>query len=348
MNYRDLRIVFMGTPEFAVASLDALVNSGCKIVGVITAPDKPAGRGLKLQESAVKKYSVDKGLNVLQPEKLKNEAFLEELRALNADLQVVVAFRMLPEVVWNMPRMGTINVHASLLPQYRGAAPINWAVINGDRETGVTTFKLKHEIDTGDILLQERIPIDPNETAGEVHDKLKKLGAQVLVKTVEGLADGTLMEKPQASFVNSATADNKRQTANGNQQTAIEDDESRNGDSDAMTSYSALRHAPKLFTETCMIDWTKPVDEVHNLVRGLSPFPGAFTHLNDKLLKIYRSEKEYALPAIAPGAFETDGKHYLKFACKDGFILCKELQMEGKKKMLVEDFLRGHKLSSSS
>ncbi|MGZ3937897.1 MAG: methionyl-tRNA formyltransferase, partial [Flavisolibacter sp.] len=224
MNYRDLRIVFMGTPEFAVASLDALVNSGYKIVGVITAPDKPAGRGLKLQESAVKKYSVDKGLNVLQPEKLKNEAFLEELRALNADLQVVVAFRMLPEVVWNMPRMGTINVHASLLPQYRGAAPINWAVINGDKETGVTTFKLKHEIDTGDILLQERIPIDPIETAGEVHDKLKKLGAQVLVKTVAGLAEGTLTEKPQASLVNSETVDGKRQSANGNQQTAIEDD----------------------------------------------------------------------------------------------------------------------------
>ena len=346
MNYRDLRIVFMGTPEFAVASLDALVNAGCKIVGVITAPDKPAGRGLKLQESAVKKYSIEKGLNVLQPDKLKNPTFLEELRALNADLQIVVAFRMLPEVVWNMPPMGTINVHASLLPQYRGAAPINWAVINGEKETGVTTFKLKHEIDTGDILLQESIPINSNETAGEVHDRLKQLGAQVLIKTVKGLAEGTLMEKPQTSFMKSETADSKRESANNNQQTAIENGESRNG-SDAMTGHSALRHAPKIFTETCRIDWTKPVEEVHNLIRGLSPFPGAFTHLDGKLLKIYRSEKEYTLPAIAPGEIETDGKHYLKFACKDGFILCKELQMEGKKKMLVEDFLRGHKLSTS-
>ena len=178
MNYHDLRIVFMGTPEFAVASLDALVNAGCNVVGVITAPDKPAGRGLKLQESAVKKYAVEKGLKVLQPEKLKNPQFLEELRSLNADLQVVVAFRMLPELVWNMPPMGTINVHASLLPQYRGAAPINWAIINGEKETGVTTFKLKHEIDTGDILLQEKIPIGENETAGELHDKLKELGAK--------------------------------------------------------------------------------------------------------------------------------------------------------------------------
>src|SRR5690349_6862828 len=196
MNYRDMKIVFMGTPEFAVASLDALVNAGCTIVGVITAPDKPAGRGLKLQESAVKKYAVEKGLRVLQPEKLKNPGFLEELRSLNADLQVVVAFRMLPEVVWNMPAMGTINVHASLLPQYRGAAPINWAVINGEKESGVTTFKLKHEIDTGDILLQEKIAIGENETAGDLHDKLKELGASVLVRTIQGLADGSLKEKP--------------------------------------------------------------------------------------------------------------------------------------------------------
>ena len=181
MNYRDLKIVFMGTPEFAVASLDALVNAGCNIVGVITAPDKPAGRGLKLQESAVKKYAVEKNLKVLQPEKLKNPQFLEEIKSLNADLQIVVAFRMLPEVVWNMAPMGTVNVHASLLPQYRGAAPINWAVINGEKESGVTTFKLKHEIDTGDILLQEKTPISENETAGELHDRLKELGAKVLV-----------------------------------------------------------------------------------------------------------------------------------------------------------------------
>ena len=310
MNYRDLRIVFMGTPEFAVASLDALVNAGCNIVGVITAPDKPAGRGLKLQESAVKKYAVEKNLKVLQPEKLKNPQFLEELKSLNADLQVVVAFRMLPEVVWNMPPIGTVNVHASLLPQYRGAAPINWAVISGEKESGVTTFKLKHEIDTGDILLQEKISIGDNETAGELHDQLKKLGAQVLVKTVQGLADGSLKETPQS---------------------AISDQQ------------SALKHAPKIFTETCKIDWNKSVEEVHNLIRGLSPFPGAFTHLSDKLLKIYRSEKESKQPTISPGEFQTDGKTFLKFACSDGFILVKELQLEGKKKMNVEDFLRGYK-----
>lgn len=310
MNYRDVRIVFMGTPEFAVASLDALANAGCNIVGVITAPDKPAGRGLKLHESAVKKYAVEKGLKILQPEKLKNPQFLEELKSLNADLQIVVAFRMLPEVVWNMPLMGTINVHASLLPQYRGAAPINWAVINGEKESGVTTFKLKHEIDTGDILLQEKTPIGENETAGELHDKLKALGPQVLVKTVQGLADGSLKETPQLAI--------------SNQQ-------------------SELKHAPKIFTETCKIDWSKSVDEVHNLIRGLSPFPGAFTYLNDKLLKIYRGEKESKQTNISAGQFETDGKTFLKFACTDGFILVKELQMEGKKKMNVEDFLRGYK-----
>jgi methionyl-tRNA formyltransferase len=300
----------MGTPEFAVASLDALVNAGCNIVGVITAPDKPAGRGLKLQESAVKKYAIEKGLKVLQPEKLKNPQFLEELKSLKADLQIVVAFRMLPEVVWNMPPMGTVNVHASLLPQYRGAAPINWAVINGEKETGVTTFKLKHQIDTGNILLQEKIVIDENETAGELHDKLKNLGAQVLVKTVQGLADRTLKEAAQSAI--------------SNQQ-------------------SDIKHAPKIFTETCRIDWNKPVDAVHNLIRGLSPFPGAFTYLNEKLLKIYRSEKEYKQLSITTGQFETDGKTFLKFACANGFIYVKELQMEGKKRMIVEDFLRGFK-----
>lgn len=301
----------MGTPEFAVASLDALVNAGCTIVGVITAPDKPAGRGLKLQESAVKKYAAEKGLNVLQPEKLKNSKFLEELKSLNADLQIVVAFRMLPEVVWNMPPMGTINVHASLLPQYRGAAPINWAIINGEKESGVTTFKLKHEIDTGDVLLQEKVLINENETAGELHDKLKELGAKVLVQTIKGLADGTLKETPQSEILNSKP--------------------------------EIAKHAPKIFTETCKIDWNKSVDEVHNLIRGLSPFPGAFSYLNEKLLKIYRSEKEYKQSSITKGEFETDGKTFLKFACTNGFVYVKELQMEGKKKMNVEDFLRGFK-----
>ena len=304
-------IIFMGTPEFAVASLDALVNAGFNIVGVVTAPDKPAGRGMKLQQSAIKKYAVEKGLKVLQPEKLKNPGFIEELRSLNAQLQVVVAFRMLPEVIWNMPPMGTINVHASLLPQYRGAAPINWAIINGEKETGITTFKLKHEIDTGDILLQEKTPIGENETAGELHDRLKEIGAKLLLTTVKGLFEGTLKERPQSEIANLKSG--------------------------------IINHAPKIFTETCKIDWNKTVDEIHNLIRGLSPFPGAFSFLNQKLLKIYRSEKERTQPTIASGEFETDGKTFLKFACNDGFICIKELQLEGKKKMNVEDFLRGFK-----
>lgn len=310
-TFQSLRIVFMGTPEFAVASLDALVNAGCNLVGVITAPDKPAGRGMKLQESAVKKYAVEKGLHILQPDKLKKPQFLEELRSLNADLQIVVAFRMLPEVVWNMPPMGTINVHGSLLPHYRGAAPINWAIINGEKETGVTTFKLKHEIDTGDILLQERIPVSENETAGELHDKMKEVGAQLLVKTIKGLAEGSLKETPQLSLING----------------------------------SEVRHAPKIFTETCKIDWNKPVDEVHNLIRGLSPYPGAFTYLNEKLFKIYKSEKELAQPSITAGQFENDGRKYLRFACKDGYIYAKEIQMEGKRRMGIEEFLRGRNIS---
>lgn len=315
----DLRIVFMGTPEFAVASLDALVQAGLRIVGVVTAPDKPAGRGMKLQQSAVKKYAVEKGLHILQPEKLKNPQFLAALKSLHADLQVVVAFRMLPEAVWSMPLMGTINVHASLLPQYRGAAPINWAVINGEKETGVTTFKLKHEIDTGDILLQERIPISEQETAGELHDRMMKIGAALLVKTVHGLAVGTIKETPQAAM---ATGE---QAPAGNH------------------SASPIKHAPKIFTDTCRIDWDKPVEDVHNLIRGLSPFPGAFTSLQGKTLKIYRSEKEKHRPSLSPGQYDTDKKTYLKFACTDGFIKVKELQLEGKKKMTAEEFLRGYR-----
>jgi methionyl-tRNA formyltransferase len=305
-----IRIVFMGTPDFAVASLSALVNAGCNIVGVITAPDKPAGRGMKMQESAVKKFAVENKLKILQPQKLKDPKFLEELKSLNATLQIVVAFRMLPEAVWNTPPMGTINVHGSLLPQYRGAAPINWAIINGEKETGVTTFKLKHEIDTGDILLQEKILIGENETAGELHDKMKEIGAAVLVKTIEGLADQSLNETSQYEIVNLQS--------------------------------KILKHAPKIFTETCKIDWSRTVNEVHNLIRGLSPFPSAFTYLDNKMLKIYRSEKEYVQPSIAPGEFETDKKTYLKLACNDGYISVKELQLEGKKRMNIEDFLRGY------
>jgi methionyl-tRNA formyltransferase len=323
------RIIFMGTPEFAVASLDALVKAGCNIVGVITAPDKPGGRGMQLQQSAVKQYAVENKLTVLQPEKLKNPEFLEELKSLQADLQIVVAFRMLPEVVWNMPAMGSVNLHGSLLPQYRGAAPINWAVINGEKETGVTTFKLKHEIDTGDILLQESFSIAETDSAGDVHDTMKEIGAKLLVKTVQGLADGTLKETPQTSDVTSQSLDVSEETAEAT--------------SPLTTHHSPLKHAPKIFTETCKIDWTKTVDEVYNLIRGLAPYPAAFTFLHDKKLKIYKAEKKLQSPSIAPGCFTTDGKLFLDFACSDGYISIVELQLEGKKKMKIDDFLRGYR-----
>jgi methionyl-tRNA formyltransferase len=300
------RIIFMGTPEFAVPSLDKILQSGFNVVGVVTAPDKPAGRGLQLTESAVKKYATTKGLKILQPEKLKAPDFLEELRSLNTDLQIVVAFRMLPEVVWNMPPMGTINLHASLLPQYRGAAPINWAIINGEKETGVTTFKLQHQIDTGNILLQQKIVIGEDETAGELHDKMKEVGAELLLKTVKELFEGNLNETPQDQL-------------------------------------STLYHAPKLSTETCRIDWHKSVDEVYNLIRGLSPYPAAFTTLNNKVLKIFSAKKEFVQPSVEPGEFETDKKTFLKFACNNGYISVTALQLEGKKRMTVEEFLRGYK-----
>lgn len=310
----NLRIIFMGTPEFAVASLQKLVEARCNIVGVVTAPDKAAGRGMQLQQSAVKKYAAEKGLKILQPEKLKAPEFLEELKALAADLQVVVAFRMLPELVWNMPPMGTINLHGSLLPQYRGAAPINWAIINGEKETGVTTFKLQHEIDTGNILLSQSISIGEDETAGELHDKMKEIGSDLLLKTVQCIADGSLAETPQLSTLN--------------------------------FQLSTLHHAPKIFTETCKIDWNKPIDEVYNLVRGLSPYPGAFTFIDNKMLKIFKAGKESFIGqtgTLGPGEYLSDNKTFLKFACNNGYLLVKELQLEGKKKMSVEDFLKGYR-----
>ncbi len=320
---QSLRIVFMGTPEFAVASLDALVKAGYNIVGVITAPDKPAGRGLNPKPSEVKKYALKHKLNVLQPEKLKNPEFLEELKSLHADLQIVVAFRMLPDVVWDMPPKGTINLHGSLLPQYRGAAPINWAVINGEKETGVTTFKLKHEIDTGDVLMQESFPIGDDETAGEVHDRMKEIGANLLVKTVQGILDDTLTAVPQISIETEPTAE-----AGSRLQTP---------------GSGLIKLAPKIFTATCQIDWTKTADEIHNLIRGLSPFPGAFTELGDKTIKIFKSEKEHIIPTTKPGRWESNKSTFLKFACKDGYIHLKDVQLEGKKRMSIEDFLRGYR-----
>ena len=330
------RIVFMGTPEFAVASLEALLRAGYAVVGVVTAPDKPSGRGLKPKESPVKKYAVKKGLKILQPEKLKNPEFIEELKALNADLQVVVAFRMLPEVVWNMPSKGTFNLHASLLPQYRGAAPINWAIINGEIETGVTTFKLQHEIDTGNILLQEKISIGENETAGELHDRMKEVGAKLLVETVKGILEGTLQETSQSSIINLS--------ANAQDQLAIGPNQTLEADSRPTTHDSRLlKHAPKIHTATSKIDWHKSMDEIHNLIRGLSPYPAAFAELGDKTLKIFSSEKEAAVPTSRIGRWETDRRSYLKFACNNGYIHLKDVQLEGKKRMNIEDFLRGYR-----
>jgi methionyl-tRNA formyltransferase len=271
---------------------------------------------MQLQQSAVKIYAEEKGMYILQPEKLKNPDFLAALKFLNADVQIVVAFRMLPELVWNMPPMGTINVHGSLLPQYRGAAPINWAIINGENYTGVTTFKLQQEIDTGNILLAEKINIEEDETAGELHDKMKEVGAALLLKTLKGITDGSVQGVPQDSW----------------------------SDGHLLTM---LQHAPKIFTETCQIDFTKTVDEVYNLIRGLSPYPAAFTFLNGKKLKVYKVEKLNKVPIISTGEFETDGKTFLYFACRNGFISIKEMQLEGKKKMSVEDFLRGYRFTIS-
>lgn len=303
---KSLKIVFMGTPEFAVPMLDTLYNSQHKIVGVITAPDKPAGRGMQLSESDVKKYAVSKGLHILQPEKLKNEAFLEELRSLNADLFVVVAFRMLPVVVWDMPPLGTINLHASILPNYRGAAPINWAVMNGEKETGVTTFKLQHEIDTGEMILRDKIAIREDETVGELYHELMDIGKVVLLKTVDAIASG---DYPLI------------------QQDHITD----------------IKHAPKIFKETCRIDWSRDAASIYNHIRGLSPYPAAWTTLQGKTLKIYTSEKIIQQHDKATGEVETDGKTYLRFTCADGYISLKDIQLEGKKRMGIEEFLRGYK-----
>lgn len=317
---KDLRIIFMGTPEFAVASLDALVNAECNIVAVITAPDKPAGRGMQKQQSAVKKYALEKGLHILQPEKLKNPLFIEVLKSLKADMQIVVAFRMLPEIVWSMPPMGTINVHASLLPQYRGAAPINRAIINGETETGITTFKLQQQIDTGNILMQEKILIGENETAGELHDRLKILGANVLVKTIAAITEGSIREIIQTEIYNSKFTQH---------------------DSGFM-----LKHASKISNDTCKIDWNKSTHDIFNLIRGLSPYPAAFTFLHDKILKIYSGTKEICAHHLDNGSWQSDGKLFLKFACADGFIHCTDIQLQGKKRMLIEDFLRGYRINS--
>ena len=315
MEKQDLRIVYMGTPDFAVESLRRLVEGGYNVVAVITMPDKPAGRGHKIQFSPVKEYALSQGLPVLQPERSKDEAFVEQLRGLRADLQIVVAFRMLPEVVWNMPPMGTFNLHASLLPQYRGAAPLNWAIINGDTETGITTFFLKHEIDTGEIIQQKRIPILPEDNVGTIHDKLMVLGADMVVETVDAIIAGTVHPIDQAS---------------------IKTDE-------------PLRPAPKIFKETCHIDWTKPAVQIHNLVRGLSPYPAAWCEWVSPEgqrtgVKIFRTTAIPASHSFMPGTIHTDGKSRIDVACADGYVCIEELQLAGKKRMATADLLRGFRL----
>ena len=314
MTKEELRIVYMGTPDFAVESLKALVEGGYHVVGVVTMPDKPMGRhGSVLQPSPVKQYAVEKGLKVLQPEKLKDPAFVEELRVLKADLQVVVAFRMLPEVVWNMPPLGTFNAHASLLPKYRGAAPINWAVINGETETGMTTFFLKHEIDTGDIIQQVRIPIEDTDNVEVVHDKLMILSGKLVTETVDNIIAGTVTSIPQD---------------------AIKDVEPT--------------PAPKIFRETCQIDWNQPTKRVYDFIRGFSPYPAAWTTLNGKSVKIFETEKEIRDPQCQPGSIVSDGKTCLKVATADGWLNVKVLQLEGKKKMPVSDLLRGYKIAENA
>lgn len=320
MKKEDLRIVYMGTPEFAVESLRCLVEGGYNVVGVITMPDKPMGRhGSVLQPSPVKQYAVSQGLKVLQPVNLKDEAFVEELRSLHAHLQIVVAFRMLPEVVWNMPPMGTFNLHASLLPQYRGAAPINWAIINGDTETGITTFFLKHEIDTGEVIQQVRVPIADTDNVEELYNRLMLLGGGLVVETVDNILAGTIKPMPQEEMY---------------------------------TDGEALRPAPKIFKETCRIDWTKSVKQVYDFIRGLSPYPAAWTELvaadgTAQVLKIIEAEKEFVRHDLPAGTVQTDAKTF-RIALSDGYLKVLSLQLAGKKRMAINDFLCGFKSTNGT
>lgn len=316
MEKKDLRIVFFGTPEFAVESLKALVENDYNVVGVVTVPDKPAGRGRHLLESDVKQYAVSQGLHVMQPVKLKDEAFVDELRSLDAHLFIVIAFRMLPEVVWGMPPMGTFNLHASLLPKYRGAAPINWAVMNGDKVTGVTTFFLKHEIDTGDVIEQRSIEIGRQDNVGVVYDRLMTLGAGMVLNTVDSIVAGEVKAIPQDQMLTA-----------GEQPTP----------------------APKIFKETCRIDWTRTAEEVYNHTRGLSPYPAAWTTLVDdkgteSVIKIYETGEPEPTQDLIPGTIKADGKT-MRVACADGWLEIKQLQLAGKKRMEADAFMRGFTLN---
>lgn len=314
MDKSSLRIVFMGTPEFAATSLQMLIKNGYHVVGVVTAPDKPAGRGMQLRQSAVKQLAIENNLPVLQPAKLKDPTFIEALQSLKPDLQVVVAFRMLPEVVWNMPPFGTINVHGSLLPDYRGAAPIHHAIMNGESETGVTTFKLRHAIDTGDILRSRKLSISPNETTGELHDRMMHAGAELLDETLTALLNNSLQPQPQHHI------DEK-----------------------------LIKHAPKIQNADCLIHFNLPAQQVHNMIRGLSPFPGAYTKLGGKTLKIYKTQiGDCPSNTQSAGTIFTDGKSYFAIQCADTCLYISELQLEGKKKLKTEEFLRGYRLNDTS
>ena len=315
-----MRIVFMGTPEFAVSSLEILIKSGFNVVAVITAPDKPAGRGQKIKQSAIKEFAIKQQIKILQPTNLKDSNFISELKALNADLQIVVAFRMLPEIIWDMPKLGTYNLHASLLPKYRGAAPINWAIINNEKETGVTTFKIKQAIDTGNILYREKINLNSDITAGELHDQLMKIGAELLHKTVVEI-NKNFIEGNELNFIS-------------------QNDENTD-------------HAPKITKELCKINWNKSGDEIYNLIRGLSPYPTAMAYLNngdDKplIIKIYNSSFKIIEHDYDNGLLNTDNKTFLNAYCKNGIIQINDLQIEGKKRLLIADFLRGTKLTAGA
>lgn len=318
MDAKSLRIVFMGTPEFASTSLKRLVAEGYNIVAVVTTPDKPAGRGQKVHQSDVKLTAQELGLPILQPEKLRDETFLRELEALNPDLGIVIAFRMLPEVVWAMPRLGTFNLHASLLPEYRGAAPINWAIINGDKETGVTTFLLNHEIDKGAIIEQERTVIAPEDNIGTLYDRLMEIGSHLVIRTVEKLAEGNYTTTEQM-HIDEAT----------------------------------LRPAPKIFKEDGRIDWRRPAENIHNLVRGLSPYPAAWTPIfkdgaEIASAKIFVTHYELANHGVTPGTMRSDGKSYLAIAAADGWVYVDEMQLAGKRRMAIREILLGWSCSDKS
>ena len=316
---KELSIVYMGTPEFAVAPLDCLLKNGYNIKVVVTSPDKPAGRGLKLNESDVKKYAIANNLRVLQPTNLKSPEFVDEIKRINPSLQIVVAFRMLPEMIWKIPSLGTFNLHASLLPQYRGAAPINWAVMNGETKTGVTTFFINENIDTGNIIMHQEVPILPDETAGELHDKLMNTGADLVLQTVKNIESGNYNPTSQQTLLN---------------------------------NISALNNAPKLSKETCLIKWDSNADNVFNHIRGLSPYPTAYTELYspEKIayyIKVFKAEKEIAQHNLKPGQITTNGKTFLSIAVTDGFITLQEVQLSGKKKMHIDEFLRGFPMNDS-